>query len=50
MCPEAESPGVSMGLPFPRRVALAHGGDLVLSSRPGRGTAVEMRLARGSKT
>ncbi|HKA91504.1 MAG TPA: ATP-binding protein [Haliangiales bacterium] len=37
--------GSGLGLPFARRVAVAHGGDLAISSRPGRGTAVEIRLA-----
>jgi signal transduction histidine kinase len=36
-----------MGLSFARRVALAHGGELILASRPGKGTAVEIGLPAG---
>jgi signal transduction histidine kinase len=36
--------GSGLGLPFARRVALAHGGDLRVVSRPGAGTKVEIRL------
>jgi two-component system sensor histidine kinase HydH len=36
--------GSGLGLAFVRRVALAHGGDVSLASRPGEGTAVELRL------
>jgi signal transduction histidine kinase len=36
--------GSGLGLAFARRVALAHGGNVSLASRPGEGTAVELRL------
>ncbi|WP_394835283.1 ATP-binding protein [Pendulispora rubella] len=36
--------GSGLGLPFVRRVALAHGGDASLTSRRGAGTTVEIRL------
>ena len=39
--------GSGMGLSFARRVALAHGGELILASRPGKGTAVEIGLPAG---
>lgn len=39
--------GSGLGLPFVRRVALAHGGDVSLASSRGAGTKVEMRLPGG---
>jgi len=36
--------GSGLGLAFVRRVALAHGGNVSLTSRPGEGTAVELRF------
>jgi two-component system sensor histidine kinase HydH len=36
--------GSGLGLAFVRRVALAHGGNVSLASRPGEGTVVELRL------
>jgi signal transduction histidine kinase len=36
--------GSGLGLAFVRRVMLAHGGDVTLSSERGRGTTVELRL------
>jgi signal transduction histidine kinase len=36
--------GSGIGLAFVRRVALAHGGDVSLRSRPGKGTIVDLRL------
>jgi two-component system sensor histidine kinase HydH len=41
--------GSGLGLAFVRRVVLAHGGNVTLSSRPGEGTTVELRFpaARG---
>jgi signal transduction histidine kinase len=36
--------GSGLGLAFVRRVALAHGGSVSLTSRPGEGTRVELRL------
>jgi signal transduction histidine kinase len=36
--------GSGLGLAFVRRVALAHGGNVSLASRPGEGTRVELRL------
>ncbi|AKU97336.1 Flagellar sensor histidine kinase FleS [Labilithrix luteola] len=39
-----KSTGSGLGLAFARRVALAHGGDVLLSSSRGSGTLVELRL------
>jgi signal transduction histidine kinase len=39
--------GSGLGLAFVRRVALAHGGNVSLTSRPGEGTTVELRLPAG---
>jgi two-component system, NtrC family, sensor histidine kinase HydH len=39
--------GSGLGLPFARRVAVAHGGDLVITSALGEGTSVEMRILKG---
>ena len=36
--------GSGLGLAFVRRVALAHGGDAALTTQPGAGTTVEIRL------
>jgi two-component system sensor histidine kinase HydH len=36
--------GSGLGLPFARRVAVAHGGDLVITSALGKGTSIEMRI------
>jgi two-component system sensor histidine kinase HydH len=36
--------GSGLGLAFVRRVALAHGGDVSMTSRRGKGTVVELRL------
>jgi signal transduction histidine kinase len=36
--------GSGLGLAFVRRVVLAHGGNVSLSSRPGEGTTVELRF------
>jgi two-component system sensor histidine kinase HydH len=36
--------GSGLGLAFVRRVVIAHGGNASLESRPGEGTAVELRL------
>ena len=36
--------GSGLGLAFVRRVVLAHGGNVLLSSRPGEGTTVELRF------
>jgi signal transduction histidine kinase len=36
--------GSGLGLAFVRRVALAHGGDVVLHSAPGKGTTVDLLL------
>lgn len=38
--------GAGLGLPIAREVARAHGGDVTLSSRPGEGTTVVLRLPR----
>ena len=38
--------GHGVGLPLARRIAELHGGTLVLSSVPGRGTVAELRLGR----
>lgn len=38
--------GSGLGLPFVRRVLVAHGGDVALRSEPGTGTTVELRLPR----
>jgi two-component system sensor histidine kinase HydH len=42
--------GSGLGLAFVRRVALAHGGNVSLASRPGEGTAVEFRLPTAAPT
>ncbi|MGH7436521.1 MAG: ATP-binding protein [Polyangiaceae bacterium] len=36
--------GSGLGLAFVRRVVVAHGGNVLLSSRPGEGTTVELRF------
>jgi signal transduction histidine kinase len=36
--------GSGLGLPFVRRVALSHGGDVSIKSRRGEGTTLQMRL------
>jgi two-component system sensor histidine kinase HydH len=41
--------GSGLGLAFVRRVALAHGGNVSLASRPGEGTAVELRLPAAAR-
>lgn len=41
-----DRPGAGMGLTLARRVARMHGGDIDLTSRPGRGTTVAVRLPR----
>lgn len=41
-----ETGGVGLGLAIVRSVALAHGGDVVLSDRPGGGLRAELRLPR----
>lgn len=38
--------GSGLGLPFVRRVLVAHGGDVVMTSERGRGTTVELRVPR----
>jgi two-component system sensor histidine kinase HydH len=42
--------GSGLGLAFVRRVALAHRGSVSLASRPGEGTAVELRIPTGEST
>jgi signal transduction histidine kinase len=37
-------PGVGLGLSVARKIVRAHGGDLVVESRPGRGSCFTMRL------
>ena len=39
--------GSGLGLAFTKRVLVAHGGDVTLTSNSGRGTTVELRLERG---
>jgi signal transduction histidine kinase len=41
--------GSGLGLAFVRRVAIAHGGRVVLRSREGKGTRVEMWLPRADQ-
>jgi len=36
--------GTGLGLPIARQIAAAHGGELVVASRQGRGTTVQLRL------
>jgi signal transduction histidine kinase len=38
------SGGSGLGLAICRRIAMAHGGDLIITSSPGQGTRVEVRL------
>jgi len=40
------SGGTGLGLPIARQIVLLHGGDLEISSRPGKGTTVLVVLAR----
>lgn len=40
----SKATGSGLGLPFVRRVALAHGGDATIASRKNFGTTVELRL------
>jgi signal transduction histidine kinase len=42
--------GSGLGLAFVRRVAMAHGGNVSLASRPGEGTVVELRLPTAAPT
>jgi signal transduction histidine kinase len=42
--------GSGLGLAFVRRVAMVHGGNVTLASRPGEGTVVELRLPTASPT
>jgi two-component system, NtrC family, sensor histidine kinase HydH len=42
--------GSGLGLAFVRRVAMAHGGNVSLASRPGKGTVVELRLPTATPT
>jgi signal transduction histidine kinase len=40
----SKSNGTGLGLPIARQIAAAHGGKLVVTSTPGRGTTVQLRL------
>jgi signal transduction histidine kinase len=38
--------GTGLGLPIARRIAVAHGGEIRIESKPGSGTTVEVRIPR----
>jgi signal transduction histidine kinase len=40
----SKSNGTGLGLPIARQIAAAHSGELVVASRQGRGTTVQLRL------
>ncbi len=46
----AQVPGAGLGLAISRSIARAHGGDLEVSSEPGRGSRFELTLRRSRRT
>jgi signal transduction histidine kinase len=47
--PSSRPDGIGLGLPIARQVAAAHGGSLEITSHPGQGTTVRLRLPAGER-